>query len=280
MSQTPFYSGVITLGGLAIPCYPNSQFADPFNDQNPAIIGNYFESSNYAPGLRVPVITVSIAPRDHASEVFGTTFLGWLFSRTAIPEHDTSVIGSGIKFWNGRKGWDISGVKLDSLQIQFSRGSLGVNARFVGTGKTALGAAPSFTPWDDTILLSGINVTIRPEGSVSPDCAVGGSLTMSNNHRPSPCMNGSRYPAAMNASQFTAGLQLTRRTSADDLVSGDYVDIVIDGANIDRTFRVVNPIWQTGDDLGIQVPENMQAWQCLVTGGAANGAPVLINPFS
>lgn len=274
MSQTAFYSGILVFGGVQIPCFPGATFQDPKNAQNPPIIGNYYESPNYAPGLRVPMINVQFAIRDTMTEALSATLLGWLFNRTALPDHDTNTIGSDVKFWNGRKGWTLTGAKLDSISLSFSRGSLSMSARFVGTGKSALGAAPSFTAWDGTKLITGQNVTIWPSGALSPDCTVQGSLSISNNHRPSPCMNGSAYPAAMNASQLTAAFSLVRRTDASDLVDGDDIEIRIAGTTLTRSFFVKNPIWQTGDNLGIDVPENMQTWGCLVTGDPGNGAPI------
>ena len=226
------------------------------------------------------MVTVQFIVRDVTTEALAATVLDWFFVRTATSDDNTLIIPGGIQFWNGEKGYQLNGAKFDSLQIGFSKQSLSISARFVGAnvGATAavvpLVAAPAFTPWDDSAIIPGWKCSIWPEGATSADCAISGSMTFSNNHRPNPCMNNSQYPKSMDASQFTAGFQLTRRTTATDLVSGDYVDLIIAGVNITRTFRIWNPIWQTGPNLTIEAPESFQQWVAQVKGRAGNLAPV------
>ncbi len=278
--QLPFYAGIILIGGIQIPVAPGAAFENPFNENSPPIIGNYYESESYAPGLREPMITVQFIVRDKATECLSAAFLDYLITRTALPEHNTNIIPGGIKFWDGDSGVWMHGAKLDSLQIGFSKQSLTISARFVGANEgatvavEALGAAPTFTAWDATTIIPGHVVTVWPSGAGAADCAISGSLTMSNNHRPNPCMNGSPYPKSMDASQFTAGLQLTRRATAADLVSGVALEIRIGAINIPRNLFVRNPRWQTGPNRNIGVPETFKTWSAQVKSGTANGFPI------
>lgn len=278
--QVPFYIGKVVVGGLQIPVLPGSAFINPRADQSQPIIGNYYESPSFAEGLRMPMVNLIISVRDKTTEALGTTFLNWFFNRTTDESNNTGLIPGGVQFWNGIKGFSMRGAKLDSIQLGFSKQSLSMSVRIVGANEGATAAVtplvtpPTWTEWDDTALIPGFKVTGWPDGATAPDCMISGSLTLSNNHRPNPCSNGSEYPKSMDASQLTAGLQLVRRTSADDLVSGTPFDIRIDGVNIDRTFRFYNPRWQTMDNLTIEAPENYQQWAAQVKGRSGNLSPV------
>lgn len=278
--QVPFYQGILIFAGIQIPCAVGASFQNPFSDQSPPMIGNFYESPSFAPGLQVPMITVNFIVRDLTTECLAAAFLNYFFDRTNTFEHNTNIMPGGIKFWNGVKGWTLRGAKFDSLQIGFSKQSLSISARFVGANEgatpavEAINTAPAFTAWNDAAIIPGFKVTVWPDGATNPDCAISGSLTLSNNHRPNPCMNNSQFPKSMDASQFTAGFQLTRRTSATDLVQGAKVDIIIAGTNITRTFTVWNPRWQTGNNLTIEAPEGFQQWVAQVKGRPGNLVPV------
>jgi hypothetical protein len=277
--QTQGYKGVVLIGGTSIPVLSDPSVVAPENDVNPPIIGNFFESPNYAQGLIEPIINFNFAVRDNATELFGTTFLDYFWTRSNDAAHDTSIIEGGITFWDGVSGWQMNGVKADSLSISATKtGGPRVSGRFCASNAegtdamVALTEAPSFTGWDNTPLLYGQNITF---GGALAGRPMGFDLNISNNSRPNNAFNGSRYPEAYNASMMTAGFQLQMRAADTIPADGTGIAIVISGTGWSRTLTVQNPLNQTPKNRTISYPEVMRSYSFKCLQGASNTAPVV-----
>jgi hypothetical protein len=277
--QTQGYKGRILIGGAQYPILPGARLSAPRNTVNPPFIGNFFESWQFAEGLISPVFQCNFLVRDSTSEVLSATFLDYFFARTVTVDHDTLYIPGGIKFWDGRRGWSLYGVKADRLSLSFVKGGgIQMSATFCASNADAghvameaLGAAPSFATFDSAPLLYGQHITF---GGALAGLVFGANLDLANNHRASEAMNGSIYPAEQNASQFTASASLRMRTSSTPPVDDTAITIVLTGANVTRTFTLQNPQNQTPNDLSQDYPEVFRSYQLKLRGTTSNGAPV------
>jgi len=218
-AQTQFYQSKIMIGGSVVPCFPEAAFYAPPNYVVPPILGNFWQV-NVGVGLIQPYVELSFALRDKTSEVLYGTFLDYWFARSADVAHDTAAIPSGIVFWDGYKGWSLSGAKADSFSIGASKGSaIQFTARFCGTSFAAQNSdpAPGFVGWstDSLLMFDRIGFDSNLTSRVWRFDA-----SFSNNHNPDLSLDGTVTPAACNAGMQTAGFQITCQAKDDVGVVG------------------------------------------------------------
>ena len=265
--QTPFYKGILLIGSLQIPCYPNPSFTCPRNVDAPPIIGNYWQF-NYADGLQQPYVDINIAVRDKTGEALSAAFLSLFHTRSSDVAHDTGVISGGIKFWDGRSGFTMAGAKADSYTIHVAKPELiQMTARFCGTLPTALGSAPSFSAWDNSKMLRGTKAQVADMNVWSVD------LSYSNNHNPDMSLDLTNGPAACNAGMMTAGLSTSVQAADTVLADSEPIEITIVGTAGAITFTVNNPVDNARDNRMINAPRVMRPHQYVSLGGDGQTTP-------
>jgi hypothetical protein len=281
---TQFYKAICNIGGNQYPVLPTAQFTMPKNFIIPPVIGNYWQW-NFAEGFQQPSVDLVFLCRDKGSlgslsEVLSTTFLNYWLTRTSDAAHDTTAIGSGVAFWDGRSGFTLGGAKAESFTLSGAKGQLlQFTGRFLFNSITPLGAAPSFTAWDNSAPLIGKNVTF--DGNFANE-AWNFGLSFANNHTPDMSMDGTNLPTDNNAGLMTAGLNVTAQAALltfpdNNPVPGSLtaINITITGANGTRVFTINNPINQTPNNRAVPLGRVMRQHSYVAIGGNGQTTPPL-----
>ena len=270
--NTPYYKGILQIGGLNIPCYPGASFAVPKNWQVPQVIGNYW-AYHYTSGFQSPVVELQLVVRDVTTECLSTTFLNYFLlrgqgvvgtdSNDPISD-DTTPIAGGINFWNGRQGFNMTGVKADSFSLSCGKGEqIRMTARFAGTGMTVLSAAPTFTKWTSDPILNykAVNFT----GSLA-NIVWNWNTSYSNNHTPDMSLNNSDFPAAHNAGTRVAMLDYMLQASSAQPADLTGIGITIAGATLTRNLNFASILDGNPSDLTVSAPRSMRRHQLQILG--------------
>ena len=289
--QTPFFNAAVIIGnGMPIPAQPGARLSNPLNYAAPPIIGNTYQW-NYGPGVRQPSVDINLICRDIADtdnsgtglgEAFGSSLLYSFFSRTTDGAFDTYAVGTEsaptgtVTYWDGVSGFTLTGAKAESFTLSCSKGDdLIMSCRFVFTGATTLGAAPTLPTWSSAPLLKFNSLSFA---SALANLPWSFSLSYANNHTPNMALNGSVYPVAWNAGIPTAGFNMKVQAVDTVPVNGTPIEITITGAasGKSRNFTINNPLNNTPDDRNITAPRVFRdhTYLCLgIAGRDASGSP-------
>lgn len=279
-APTPWYQGIMIIGGTQFPVHPRPRITLPPNWIVPPIIGNY-AAVNYGEGLTEPVVEFNFAVRDYSTvnnatqpSVLSSGFLNLFHTRSSDVARNTSALSGGIQFWTGRSGWQLNGAKADSYTIGTSKGDqIRFSARFCGADFSALGSAPSFTQWDKTRVLTfkaanwsgGLNNLVWTW-----------DMSYSNNHAGDMALTGLTTPAAQNAGQPTGGLQLTVQEADNGSVpandaSAAFVITGVNGGGKTLTMTLNSLLDMTPNDITQDMPVVMRTHQYQLLAATGQG---------
>lgn len=212
---TPRLRGIVSIGGLVLPCLEGTTFSMPKNYAVPMVAsGDNLFQYQIVEGLQYP--TLSINTLVTKNNLTAALLNSW-FNRS---NDDVASMGALI-YWDGARSISVTACKLNMFSIGGSQGEL-LRCRLViiGYGAPTLGASkPSGSAFDTStpttfkhVSASGGIIIGAPNTEANAIASF--DLMMSNNLDISPEMNNTFYPSTCNAGQFTATLRIVQQAAA------------------------------------------------------------------